>query len=77
MFATTSLRADIRLPVIFSDHMVLEKSANVPIWGKADPGEEITIALDHHSAKAIVGPGGRWRAALEKGIVRRLKGCDN
>lgn len=35
---TGSLRADVRLPAIFSDHMVLKRSAKVPLWGQADPG---------------------------------------
>ena len=38
--STNCAWADIKLPAIISDHMVLEKAAKVPIWGSADPGEE-------------------------------------
>jgi len=38
LFLTGSLRADIVLPPIFSDHAVLQKSDVVPVWGKARPG---------------------------------------
>ncbi len=39
-----SARADVRLPSIFSDGMVLQQNASVPVWGWADVGEEITVA---------------------------------
>ncbi|TSA37111.1 MAG: sialate O-acetylesterase [Verrucomicrobiaceae bacterium] len=57
--------ADVKLPAIISDHMVLQKSAKVPIWGKADPGEEVTVTIDGKTAKATAGPDGRWRVKLE------------
>ncbi len=39
----TSL-AEIKLPSVISDNMVLKQDANARIWGKADPGEIITIS---------------------------------
>lgn len=56
--------ADVKLPAIISDHMVLEKSVKVPIWGKADPGEEVTVTLDGQSVKATANADGKWAAAL-------------
>ncbi len=35
--------AQLRLPVIFSDHMVLQQKSEVAIWGWAEPVEELTI----------------------------------
>jgi len=58
-------RADVRLPTIFSDHMVLKKSAKVPIWGTADPGEQLTVTLGGQSVQATAGPDGKWNAALD------------
>ena len=37
---------------IFSDHMVLQRDAAVPIWGKADAGTAVTVAFAGQSAKA-------------------------
>ncbi len=59
-----SLRADITLPRIFSDHAVLLKSDSVPVWGKGSPGEEVTVTLDKASARAVVGDDGKWKAVL-------------
>ena len=38
--------ADVRLPKILSSHMVLQRNADVKIWGWADPGETIVIKAD-------------------------------
>ena len=36
-------RAAVKLPAIFSDHMVLQRNAQVPFWGWASPGETVTV----------------------------------
>jgi len=59
-----SLRADVKLPAFFSDHMVLQKTARVPVWGKADPGENITVTLSGQSARATADAEGKWKAFL-------------
>ena len=57
--------ADVKLPAIISDHMVLEKTNKVPIWGKADPGEDVTITLDEQTVKTTAGADGKWKAVLD------------
>lgn len=59
-----SLHADVRLPAIISDHMVLERTAKVPIWGWADPGEAVTVTLDGQAVKTVAGADGAWRVEL-------------
>jgi sialate O-acetylesterase len=57
--------AAVRLPAIFSEHMVLMQSAAVPIWGKADPGEQVTVGMNGKSAQATAGADGRWKLTLD------------
>lgn len=57
--------ADVKLPAIFSDHMVLARTGKVPVWGKADPGEEVSVVLAGHAAKAKTGPDGKWMLDLD------------
>ncbi|WP_417291023.1 sialate O-acetylesterase [Corallibacter sp.] len=35
--------ANVTLPAIFSDHMVLQQNENVKFWGWATPNEEVTV----------------------------------
>ncbi len=58
------LQADVILPSIFSDHAVLQKSPKVPVWGKADPDEKVTVTLDGEKAEATTGQDGKWRVNL-------------
>ena len=57
--------ADVTLPALFSDNMVLQRETPIPVWGKADPGEKVTVALDGDQATAITAADGRWQAALK------------
>jgi sialate O-acetylesterase len=37
------VRADVKLPAIFSDNMVLQQKSAVAVWGQADVGEKIEV----------------------------------
>ncbi|MCE0497799.1 MAG: sialate O-acetylesterase [Methylacidiphilales bacterium] len=58
------LSADVTLPAIFSTHMVLQKSTNAPVWGKALPGEQVTVQLDQANAEAVADGDGKWKVDL-------------
>lgn len=57
--------ADVKLPAILSDHMVLMRSDDVPVWGWADPGETVTVKLDTTTGQATAGSDGRWLLKLD------------
>jgi sialate O-acetylesterase len=61
---TGTAKGDVSLPPFFSDHAVLQKSDRVPIWGKASPGEAITVTLDKATAAATTDHDGKWTAQL-------------
>ena len=61
---STALHAKVSLPAIFGDHMVLQQSATMPVWGKATPGEKVTVTVGSSTASAITGTDGRWRVDL-------------
>ena len=42
---TTTVRADVRLPAIIGNNMVLQADKPLPIWGWAEPGEDVTVTL--------------------------------
>jgi len=62
--------ADVSLPTLFSDDMVLQQKTACPIWGSADPGERITVKLGGKtSASTTAGEDGKWMLKLDTSKV--------
>ena len=57
-------RADVTLPKVIGSHMVLQRDRPLPIWGWADPGEEVTVKLDEATATAKADAQGNWKVVL-------------
>jgi sialate O-acetylesterase len=60
-----SARANVSLPDVISDGMVLQQNQKIPIWGKADPGEAITVRFAGQSKNASATADGRWMVKLD------------
>jgi len=58
--------ADVKLPAIISNHMVLQADHTVPIWGWAEPGEEVTVSIAGQTLTAKADNDGRWSVKLAK-----------
>src|ERR1700722_14081385 len=43
--ASHNVNAAVKLPSLFGDHMVIQQGVEVPIWGWADPGEEVHVSI--------------------------------
>src|SRR5690349_2121195 len=56
-------QAEVRLPGLFSDNMVLQQRASLPIWGWADDGEEISVSFRGQQVKAKA-QHGKWKVKL-------------
>ncbi len=65
LFSITAARADVELPSIFGNSMVLQSDLPVPVWGWADPGEEITVSIAAQTKNAVADPSGRWQVKIE------------
>ena len=59
-----ALRADVRLPAIFSDHLVLQQGVAVPVWGWADPGEKVSVGFGGTTVDVAAGADGAWTAKI-------------
>ena len=59
-----SLYAEVRLPAILSDHMVVQGGVAVRLWGWADAGESVTASFRGHNATARANAAGRWELYL-------------
>ena len=57
-------RANVVLPDVISDAMVLQRDRQVPIWGRADAGESVTVNFAGQVRKTTAGSDGKWRVSL-------------
>jgi len=62
--AANATMGAVKLPSIISDNMVLQRSAQTPLWGNADPGEKVTAKFGDASGEAVADAGGKWRLEL-------------
>ncbi|MGB0413392.1 MAG: sialate O-acetylesterase [Coraliomargarita sp.] len=74
-----SLHAELRVPAIFTDHMVLQRDQHNPVWGWAKPGAEVTASIAEQTTKTTVDANGRWELQLpplevnQDGLVLEVK----
>ena len=63
LFFCLSLRAQIKLPAIFSDNMVMRQNADAPLWGYAMPNETVSLrcSWSGDEYKTRTDNSGKWR----------------
>jgi len=64
LFSLTAF-ADVTLPDVLGDSMVLQQKQKVPIWGKADAGETVKIGFGKQKLTVIADQKGNWRVDLK------------
>ncbi len=57
--------ADVTLNGLFTDNMVLQREVEPPVWGRAAPGEQVTVAACGRSKTVTAGQDGRWLVRLD------------
>ncbi|PHS17657.1 MAG: sialate O-acetylesterase [Blastopirellula sp.] len=69
-FAVASVQADVALPSIFGDHMVLQRNQAIVVWGTADQGEKVTVSIGKNTATATAKADdagvSRWKVKLDQ-----------
>ena len=58
-------RAELKLPAIIGDNMVLQQKQTNPIWGWDTPGTEVTVKFGDQSKSAKAGADGKWTVKLD------------
>jgi len=64
IFAATAW-ANVSLADVISDGMVLQQNQKVPVWGRADPGESVTVRFAGQSKSTIAAADGEWLIRLD------------
>jgi len=65
LLLASSLHAELKLPAIISDHMVLQQNIANPIWGWDTPGTQITVTFAGQQKTAQAGTDGKWAVKLD------------
>jgi len=63
-FAVTAALATVTPHALFSDNMVLQQGFQTPVWGKAAPGEKVTVSIGTQRVSAVADKDGRWMVKL-------------
>lgn len=66
IFSTVGF-ADVRLPAIISDNMVLQQKTEVPIWGWADAGEKVKVkgSWQWVGKSTVANEQGKWQVKIK------------
>ena len=64
--SVTFAGAKVSLPQLFQSGMVLQRGKPIPVWGKADAGETVTVRFNKKEFTAIADANGNWRVDLPK-----------
>ena len=55
----------LKLPAMFTDHMVLQREFPVPVWGWAEADEEVTVTIADQTVTTKTGADGKWKLTLK------------
>lgn len=65
-FSTINLNAQLILPAIFSDNMVLQRNKPLTVWGKATAGKEVSVSFSNQKKMTTADVSGNWYITLDQ-----------
>ncbi|HEX8017580.1 MAG TPA: sialate O-acetylesterase, partial [Flavobacterium sp.] len=64
LFFSLFASANVRMPLLFSDGMVLQRNKEIPVWGWADANEKVTIHFNKQTKTIQADTNGKWMVKL-------------
>ena len=64
--SATLVQAHVKMPGFFTDNMVLQRDREVPVWGWADEGQEVTVEFAGQKKTTKADEDGKWKITLKK-----------
>jgi sialate O-acetylesterase len=61
---STSIFAEVRVPSVIGDNMVLQQGMKVRVWGTAGPGERVAVSFNSRTTQTIADQNGRWQTFI-------------
>ncbi len=75
VIVATAVHAEVVLAPLFTDHAVLQRDKPVPIWGRADASEKITVVFAGQTHTTTAAKDGRWIVMLDA-LAAQVAGAD-
>ena len=69
------LLADVVPAVLFTNHAVLQRGKPVPVWGRADAGEKVSVTFAGRSVETVADASGKWSVQLSP-LAARSEGSE-
>ena len=67
LLPAAAVSAQVTLPKVLSDHMVVERDLPVHVWGRATPGESVSVTFRDETRTVATSRLGRWSIFLKPG----------
>ena len=64
LLCAATANSKVTLPQLFQSGMVLQRGQAIPVWGWADPGEQVTVSLQRKTVTTSADADGNWRVSL-------------
>lgn len=65
VLSASVLGAELKLPRLFADHMIFQRNQPVKVWGRATPGQSVSITLAGQEVRTTTEASGRFQVFLE------------
>ncbi|MBU4539078.1 MAG: sialate O-acetylesterase [Weeksellaceae bacterium] len=66
IFCVKLFTANVSVPYFFSDNMVLQRGAKIPVWGFAKPNEKVSVAFKNQIKTTVADTSGNWKVLLNE-----------
>lgn len=57
--------ANVRMPLLFSDGMVMQRNKPIPVWGWADANEKVEVRFNKQTKTITADKNGKWMVKLD------------
>lgn len=64
LLLTFASKAEVKLPQLISDHMVLQRNVKLKIWGWAEVGERVTVSFNGKKVSTVASKDNKWLIIL-------------
>jgi sialate O-acetylesterase len=64
LLCSIAATANVKMPLVFSDGMVLQRNKPIPVWGWADANEKVEIRFNKQTKTIIADQNGKWNINL-------------